>query len=151
LTGGSEHAEKILKAALQAGFRESGALNILSSGQESATPMVAVRSMGLSFSSLIGYSNASGEAICNLGEDDLKMLLEIGNERFVENEKRIARFRELLKGSPEKKDWEDSKARGARKRREGLERREEMRRQIEESDPSVVDGVLLSDIIEHES
>jgi len=138
LTATPSHAQTILSAALQAGFRESGALNLLPSGKEPATPMVAVRSMGLSLSSLVGRCGPSGDAICNISDDELRTLIEIGNKRFKENEKRITRFRELLRRSSEGKEWEDSKSRGGRKRREGLEKRELMRRDGVEKD---VDGV----------
>jgi len=125
----------ILTAALQAGFRESGALNLISATKEPATPMVAVRCMGLTLESLVGY-HFEGEGICNVPESDLATLLAISNERFDENEDRIARFRTLLRdmintdGVEKRKgdhgeQWEDPQARRERKRAEGLKKRQQ--------------------------
>lgn len=136
------HAEKILKAALQAGFRESGALNLLPSGKEPPMPIVAVRSMGLSLSSLVGYCSPEGVAMCSISADELMTLLETGNERFEENEKRIGRFRELIRRGGEEKvrEWEDSKSRAERKKREGLLKRKQMLQEQNGADDS--DGLL---------
>ncbi|TQS31654.1 hypothetical protein Golomagni_08058, partial [Golovinomyces magnicellulatus] len=66
LTASSEHAQLLLRCALQAGFRESGAVSLtppsisgVSSGD--AMPIVAVRSMGLSLESLVGYEDTNGK------------------------------------------------------------------------------------------
>ena len=75
----------ILSAALQAGFRESGALNLSPSSQGSTNPMVGVRSMGLSLESIIGHLGANGEEICIVPESYLHGLLSVANERFIEN------------------------------------------------------------------
>jgi tRNA wybutosine-synthesizing protein 3 len=96
--------------------------------------MVGIRSMGLALESLVGYETG-GKDLCNVPEYQLRTLLEISNERFVENTKRIERFRELLKefsadglGSGMKKkgqdaeEWEDVEARRERMRVDGLER-----------------------------
>ncbi|RDL41088.1 uncharacterized protein BP5553_01067 [Venustampulla echinocandica] len=129
LTASLEQAQHVLAAALQAGFRESGALNLTSS-TESPTPMVGIRSMGLALESLIGFESG-GQGICIVPEWQLKALLEISNDRFVENTKRTERFRSLLKetGSVKQEtrrkgkdgdEWEDPQARRERKRAEGL-------------------------------
>ncbi|OAR01051.1 hypothetical protein LLEC1_06081 [Akanthomyces lecanii] len=61
LTASHAHAQLLLRCALHAGFRESGAVSLLpSSSTEHAMPIVAVRSMGLSFESLLGR-NPDGE------------------------------------------------------------------------------------------
>ncbi|KAJ5051844.1 uncharacterized protein L3040_001614 [Drepanopeziza brunnea f. sp. 'multigermtubi'] len=148
LTASLAHAQTVLSAALQAGFRESGALNLTSSSSSSSssssaaeppTPMVGIRSMGLALESVVGFESA-GRVYCMVPEWQLRTLLEISNQRFVENAKRIERFRSLLKemsgdGSREEKrkgqdgaEWEDAGARRERKRKEGLERAEEMRK-----------------------
>lgn len=121
---------------MQAGFRESGALNIFSSSDESATPMVGIRTNGIALESIIGIT--SGETSQPLvGPDHLKALLAIGNERFQENTRRIERFRALLKEEYEKmrnakgkakkmkangEEWEDPEVRRRRMREEGLKR-----------------------------
>ena len=132
LTASLEQAQIVLSAALQAGFRESGALNLISSTGEPATPMVAVRSMGLGLESLIGYEYENRQ-LCNVTEGHLRTLIELSNERFGENTKRISRFRTLLKklsseetGDVKRKgqdgeEWEDPEVRRERKRAEGLD------------------------------
>ena len=118
-----------------AGFRESGALNIVSSSSDAAEtpmPMVGIRSMGLGFESLIGIQ-ASGERQQLVSPEFLVELVRIGNERFVENTSRIGRFREALrkamKGDTRIGDngeaWEDAATRRDRKRAEGLRRKAE--------------------------
>ncbi|TVY45656.1 tRNA wybutosine-synthesizing protein [Lachnellula occidentalis] len=95
LTSSLQQAQTVLSAALQAGFRESGALGLVG-GCEQATPMVGVRSMGLALESIVGYEEG-GRGVCMVPEAQLGMLLRVGNERFVENGRRIARFRGLLR------------------------------------------------------
>lgn len=92
--------------------------------------------MGLSLESVIGFESA-GREICMVPEWQLKHLVEVTNQRFVENGKRIERFRGLLRemGKCEGKErrgdgggeWEDKEARRERKRAEGLKRAEELR------------------------
>ncbi|CAN8100637.1 unnamed protein product [Discula destructiva] len=137
LTASPHHAQLILRCGLQAGFRESGAINVLppSSSTSAATPIVAIRSMGLGLESLIG-TETNGIKHCTVSGDYLRALISIANERFVENARRIARFQSLLKAAVEKeaagarkKDgWEDAEARRGRKRAEGLRRAEEVRK-----------------------
>ncbi|KAL2075977.1 hypothetical protein VTL71DRAFT_920 [Oculimacula yallundae] len=139
LTASLPQAQTVLLAALQAGFRESGALNLTtssSSTSEPPTPMVGIRSMGLALESVIGFES-QGREICMVPEWQLKHLIEVSNQRFVENAKRIERFRTLLRegsiglGKEKKGDageWEDAGARRERKRAEGMKRAEELRR-----------------------
>lgn len=88
--------------------------------------------MGLSLESLIGYALDDGEReTCTVSEEYLRTLLEIVNDRFVENQKRIQRFRTLLMGSlserngEDRKVWEDVDVRRKRMREEGLRRKME--------------------------
>ncbi|KAG6062887.1 hypothetical protein E4U32_001853 [Claviceps aff. humidiphila group G2b] len=138
LTASPSHAQVLLQAALQAGFRESGALNITPQADSSTTPMVAVRSMGLSFESLIGFeSSRSGSRHALVTASHLRLLMGIARERFAENSKRIERFRSAFASrvleSREKRttsdgrEWEDAAARRERMREEGLRRREALR------------------------
>ena len=53
--------------------------------------------MGLSFESLIGTVDGSGRRRSAVSPEYLGKLVRIGNERFVENGKRIARFLEALR------------------------------------------------------
>ncbi|KAG5979628.1 hypothetical protein E4U55_004932 [Claviceps digitariae] len=126
LTASPSHAQALLQAALQAGFRESGALNIAAQANSSATPMVAIRSMGLSFESLIGYE-ANGRRYQLVTGPYLQALMVIARERFAENAKRIARFRRgfsVMSMRQDGRHWEDGRARRERMREEGLRRRE---------------------------
>lgn len=129
---------------MEAGFRESGAVSLLKkSGDDEANPMVAIRSMGLSFESLIG---AEDEGIRHLivSSEYLKMLVRLANERFVENQKRIARFSAALESAfalpKAKANWESAQARRERKRLEGLKRQEELKKEkqsAEETSPGL--------------
>lgn len=97
--------------------------------------MVAIRSMGLGFESMIGIEQVDGQRYCTVAPEYIAALVTLANEHFVENQRRIQRFREALKESMQEqvklnKDgmvWEDAAARRERKRAEGLRRREELR------------------------
>lgn len=134
LTASVEHAQLVIQAGMEAGFRETGAVSLVPrQGSDESTPMVAVRSMGLSFESLIA---AEINGVCQLmvPPQYLKTLVQIANERFVENQKRIARFDAALEAAftaaekrrEKQQQREDSQTRRERKRQEGLRRREEL-------------------------
>ncbi|KAK3396061.1 methyltransferase TYW3-domain-containing protein [Sordaria brevicollis] len=166
LTTSPSHAHLAIQSGMTSGFRETGAVSILprlpahSSSSSSSTtsqapsadtntpnPIVAIRSMGLSFESLIGVQRGSHRQSL-VTPEYLSLLVKIANERFEENKKRIARFREALRlafgaegsgaATEENKkvgdsgEWEDAEARKQRKREEGLARREEVRKRKEE-------------------
>jgi len=66
-------------------------------------------------------------------------LLEVANERFAANSRRIQRFWDLLKvtekgredkGKAKGGDWEDAVIRRERKRAEGLKKSQEMRQSM---------------------
>ncbi|KAH6630202.1 methyltransferase TYW3-domain-containing protein [Chaetomium sp. MPI-SDFR-AT-0129] len=133
LTASLEHAQLVVQAGMEAGFRETGAVSLLArQPDEEATPMVAVRSMGLSFESLIG-AETNGVRQLTVSPEYLETLMRISNERFAENDKRIARFSAALEAAftpPKgKHGWEDAQTRRERKRLEGLRRREELKKE----------------------
>ncbi|KAH7037498.1 methyltransferase TYW3-domain-containing protein [Microdochium trichocladiopsis] len=135
LTASPEHAQLLLRCGLQAGFRESGAINLTASAGETVMPMVAIRSMGLLLESLVG-EQIQGQRYCTVSSGYLGRLLDISNHRFHENTKRIARFRSAVLDATSTKatkkdgtEWEDAETRRARKREEGLRRREELLRE----------------------
>jgi tRNA wybutosine-synthesizing protein 3 len=148
LTASLEHAQIVLSAAMQAGFRESGALNLTASGTEPATPMVAIRSMGLALESIVGRGrppSTKGETWeTTVPGRYLWMLIQTSNKRFEENARRIARFRELLaagvaaadssgpKVKADGSEWEDAAARRERKRAEGLKKSQELKDRSQE-------------------
>ncbi|KAI1176359.1 methyltransferase TYW3-domain-containing protein [Nemania sp. FL0916] len=178
LTASPAHAQLLLRAGLQAGFRESGAINLVptnpnpnphpnpsaansntssnstpSSSAAVATPMVAIRSMGLSLESLIGMQE-DGIIKPTVSDAYLRNLLQVSNERFAENRKRIERFRaavlEAMRAAhgPE---WEDPKTRRERKRAEGLRRQAEQaekeRRRIQQEEEDEEDEMELRFVI----
>lgn len=125
LTASTADAQGALSAALNAGFRESGAVSLSAAKGAEATPMVAVRSTGYSFDSIVGYQDDAGRNISLVNETYLRTLVAIANDRFKINTERIARFREALMEAfqpSDKPDWEDADARKRRKREEGLAR-----------------------------
>jgi len=83
-------------AANQAGFRESGAMGLTAAKDGSTSPMVAVRSAGLSFDSIIGYQADNGRLVSLVDEQYLRALVKIANQRFEINSARIQRFRDHL-------------------------------------------------------
>ncbi|KAK7715312.1 hypothetical protein SLS64_004011 [Diaporthe eres] len=145
LTASPQHAQLILRCGLQAGFRESGAINLVpptttnhDTSAAAATPIVAIRSMGLGLESLIGRET-NGTKHCTVSVEYLRALVKIANERFAENTRRIGRFRAFLKeaAAGERRkvrkgdgggEWENAEVRRERKRLEGLQRAEEARR-----------------------
>lgn len=168
MTATLKHAQPVLSAASSAGFRESGLQSLRcldymtrSSDQPpaseivaaAASPIVAVRSSGLSLESIIGYCEESPRTADDenpsilirslVTEEYLQMLVALANERFVANTERVERFRQRLldltsttssssststtAGKKKKKpsDWEDPQARRERMRAEGIRRKEE--------------------------
>ncbi|KAI9904213.1 hypothetical protein N3K66_000742 [Trichothecium roseum] len=143
-TASPQHAQLILGCALQAGFRESGAINIASPPPRqgsvneettAATPMVGIRSMGLGFESLIGHLGKGGHRRrleLTVSRSHLDTLMAVANDRFAENARRIARFRRAFldarrpRTNPDGLAWEDAAARRERKKAEGLRKRAEL-------------------------
>ena len=130
---------------MAAGFRESGISGVVDSKSRPTLPMVAVRSSGLALDSIIGFqypaSSTTGtqEIQPMVSEAYLQTLLQVANERFELNEQRKSRFRDafleqavgmplsaLGVGRPGRHGYESKTVRKERKRREGLQRREEM-------------------------
>ncbi|KAF4843482.1 tRNA wybutosine-synthesizing protein 3 [Colletotrichum siamense] len=165
LTASPSHAQLLLKCALAAGFRESGALNLLPSApstddqQPSVTPIVGVRTMGLGLESLVGYVDDSNDTRhCTVSADYLRTLVDIANERFVENAARIARFRAALQdaaaGPPARlgeggAEWEDAAVRRERKKAEGLRRKEEkMLAAREKETQQASESVVEEDVVD---
>lgn len=138
-----------------AGFRESGAVSLDSSKTGEANPVVAIRSTGYSFDSIIGYQNEEGRNIALIDESHLRTLVCIANERFKINVERIARFRAQLlesyqptstsKFGASKPGWEDADARKQRKREEGLARQRALRAAGADKETTARDDSLCVD------
>lgn len=125
MTASLHHARPILTAAINSGFRESGVQSLKNLDDVNAFPMVAVRTSGLAFESLIGCCedrDDRGERLKPLvSEHYLGMLLRIGNERFATNRERVARFEDVLfAGRDRGSQWENTEVRRERKRNVGL-------------------------------
>ncbi|KAF3052195.1 hypothetical protein E8E11_008988 [Didymella keratinophila] len=152
LSASLDDAQRVLNAGMRAGFRESGAVSLGESKSGEANPVVAIRSTGYSFDSIIGYQDETGRNISLMNEAHLRTLVCIANERFKINEERIARFRtQLLKSykpvpTPQsrgsKPDWENADARKQRKRAEGLARQQALQSAIAEQKVSTEDESL---------
>lgn len=123
-------ANKVLQAANQAGFRESGALNLSPSSEDGSTcPAVAIRSMGLGFDSIIGAMDSDGSATSFVDEAQLNLLVSVANNRFIQNTQRTERFRSNLMRlfkALEPTGTEDEQSRRERKKEEGLKRQLEL-------------------------
>ena len=134
MTASLHHAQPILAAAINAGFRESGIQSLKNLDDSNAFPMVAIRTAGVAFESLVGIMSnrtqdredgAEGEEHITriVSEGYLEILTRIANERFKINAERIQRFEQDLfkRDGALEQAWEDSKSRQERKRAEGME------------------------------
>ena len=127
LTASKEHAHTVLAAAQSSGFRESGATSLSRSNEPHLqSVIVAVRTSGLLLDSIIGYcqekakgthSETSSEISSIVDEAYLRTLVKLSNDRFVENTKRINRFRKALRQNNEDDKVEKSnKGKGKNKK-----------------------------------
>lgn len=107
--------------------------------------MVAVRSTGYSFDSIIAYQDIKGDIHALVDEAYLRVLTSIANERFKINAERIGRFQTALAQEyqqvlgkekspstvPDSADsvWEEPNIRRERKKAEGLARRQVLQAQ----------------------
>ncbi|KAJ5263245.1 hypothetical protein N7478_010850 [Penicillium angulare] len=132
------HAQPVLSAASTSGFRESGLQSLRClEGEEGPSPIVAVRSSGLSLESVIGYCDDNDDeggdepVIRSLvSEEYLQMLIAMSNERFEVNAERKERFRagllDAVRGKVKPDGWEDPVVRRERKKAEGLAKKRAM-------------------------
>ncbi|KAJ6003176.1 hypothetical protein N7451_005723 [Penicillium sp. IBT 35674x] len=142
MTATLHQAQPVLAVAAASGFRESGLQGLRClEGEKGPSPVVAVRSSGLSLESVIGYcdnDDSGAESVVRslVTEEYLEMLIKMANERFAVNADRRERFRMGLlqsfspdqiqlsgkeRGKPA--DWEDPMVRKERMRAEGLMRK----------------------------
>ena len=146
-------AQKVLSAAQQAGFRESGIGSV--QGQDGVV-MVAIRTMGLSFDNIVGVLHGdtkreSGVEECPrllVDEDYLRVLVQLSNEKFKVNADRTQKFRALLAGRYATKvdeEWEDATVRRERKRAEGLRRKAALAQRAQ-VDSKQEENVALQDV-----
>ena len=145
LTESVKHAQLALNAALAAGFRESGISGILDSKHQPSNPMVAVRSSGLGMDSIIGFRTSDGgtdRINPMVSESYLRTLIQVANERFHVNARRMERFRQAFLEQvgrcslPDRDAFEPTDVRKERKRKEGLLRQKAIHDNQNQSDAS---------------
>ena len=135
LAASLHYAQRILTAAINAGFRESGVQSLKNLDDPNSFPMVAIRSSGLALSSLIGFLSTDDdgeERVQSMADEShLRLLLELGNARFEANAERIRRFEaNLFKGRENPGGrWEGVDERRERKRAEGFREKERLQRE----------------------
>ena len=136
------NAQHVYAAAYNSGFRESGIWSV--TGGE-PTPYVAVRTQGLALESVIAYVDLDGAIKPMVTEEYVRSMLELANQRFVSNSQRKERFRQAFLSPSATKvsstDWEPTDVRNARKRAEGLRRKEEVQRQRNAETNAVADNL----------
>ncbi|RMD43144.1 hypothetical protein DV735_g2015, partial [Chaetothyriales sp. CBS 134920] len=91
-----DHARPLLAAAINAGFRESGVPSLKVLEEPEKGVMVAIRTAGLAFSTVVGEIALGRGAAENrrvvVSEEYLRMCLRVVNERFKANEERKRRL-----------------------------------------------------------
>lgn len=155
MTASLHHAQPILAAAINAGFRESGIQSLKNLDDVNAFPMVAIRSSGLALESIIGcvpdrVKDTIKDVHSLVSQSYLDLMLNVANDRFKSNTERMNRFESDLfeREAPKSSNWEDSKTRQERKRAEGLKQQEELRKvkaQRDFSSPITGDENLYTD------
>ena len=146
LTASPAHAQVLIRAAMTAGFRETGAVNLLSDGgavvDSRAQPIVAIRTAGVAFESLLGFQDRCGRRAALTTPRGVVAMVDVAVERAAENEARRARFEDALFAALGKADghadvvWEGTEERRKRKREEGLKRQQELRLVVRGSRPT---------------
>lgn len=111
-----------------------------------SNPIVAIRSAGYSFDSIIGFQDENGQNTALVDEQYLQTLVCIANQRFKINTERIERLRAALARATDpalsgatKPDWEDADVRKRRKREEGLARQRALQAQSSRGENTTID------------
>lgn len=156
-------AKPLLSASINAGFRESGVQSLKALDDEEAGVMLAVRTAGCVFETVVGYVDESvdGQEVYRsvVGEEWLGVCVGVVNGRFGSNRERKERLRGEIRGlkmggQSEDGEWEDKEVRRARKRKEGLKVKREKEREDSEvfgtvrndnEDDGLGDGLFLEE------
>ncbi|CAC9889940.1 unnamed protein product [Aureobasidium pullulans] len=136
-----ESAQKIHTAALQSGFRESGISSISTDNLRTSTAMVAIRTNDLVFDNIIGYEGPDGRLIPMVTEAYMRILIELGNQKFQANKARTQQFQNALLtsfGPPQAQysgpcAWEPIEQRRVRMREDDIRRKADAQRTTEYS------------------
>lgn len=127
------HARPLLSAAINAGFRESGVQSLRILDDPEAGVMLAVRTAGLTFETVVGCLGEQGLQRM-VTEDYLAMCAEVVNQRFRWNSERKERLTKEIKMAMQRQvaeetrihAWEDKDERRRRKREQGLLRQKQL-------------------------
>ena len=125
-------AKPLLAAAINAGFRESGVQSLKALDDEDTGVMLAIRTAGLSFDTVVGIAETVVDTESGNTEDAFRSLVDEGylklcttviNERFEWNTDRRERLRKEISQIKQRQQvestWEDPEARRKRKKEEG--------------------------------
>lgn len=120
-------ASRLYSTAMGCGFRESGI---------GANNNVAIR-ISIKLDIPIGYLNVNEELISVVNESYLRMITKLAHDRFLENERKMellyTRIKsEVVEYTEKSEKVETKEERKERKRREGLARRDDVRKIKEE-------------------
>ena len=117
-----QHAQGVLVAAVNAGFRESGVASLKNLDDPNALPVVAVRTAGLALSSIVACKDeqspvengqTNGEPLVPLVDERyLRILVDEANRRFGVNEARIERFHSALQDLAVRSNYANPKQKG---------------------------------------
>ncbi|THW83265.1 hypothetical protein D6D15_09698 [Aureobasidium pullulans] len=141
LSSSLESAQKIHTAALQSGFRESGISSISTDNLRTSTAMVAIRTNDIVFDNIIGYEGPDGRLIPMVTEAYMRILIELGNQKFQANKARTQQFQNALLtsfGPPQAQysgpcAWEPIEQRRVRMREDDIRRKADAQRTTEDS------------------
>jgi tRNA wybutosine-synthesizing protein 3 len=133
------HARPLLSAAINSGFRESGVQSLRVLDEPGAGVMLAIRTAGLAFETVVGVMEGQELRRIVSGEY-LAMCAKVVNEKFRWNDARRERLRaeirRFMENQQEANAWEDEDQRRVRKRREGLLRQQQKNGQRAEKEIS---------------
>jgi tRNA(Phe) wybutosine-synthesizing methylase Tyw3 len=100
MASSTAHAQVLLQAASDAGFRETGAINLAfinDDHNEYPHPMVTIRSAGLVFETLFGLQSMFGETFPLINQTALVAIASTAAARGAENLRRRSMFHEAFR------------------------------------------------------
>jgi tRNA wybutosine-synthesizing protein 3 len=123
-------------------------MNLPTSVNDESSLMVGIRSMGLSFDSIIGYQDLEGQLRSIVDDQYVYNMLSIANDRFKTNTERIRRFQiNISRIFSNTTNKEDREARKQRKRAEGLALQQSLRSAVDsEKSHNEADETAVQDL-----
>lgn len=146
-----QHAKPLLAAAINAGFRESGVQSLKILDDPEAGVMLAVRTAGLAFETVVGCvedgEDGDESKQCWVSEEYLDMCMGVVNERFKWNGRRKNRLEDELRRLAARGEREDVDERRHRKRQEGLRARANKPNQVQQhSEADILENGLTFEL-----